>query len=150
MKFAGRISAAMLLASMYLTPAYADDAKAAIDAVNLRISAAVAKGDAASIAAMYAADGQLMPAGSAPIRGRDAIQQYWQAGLDAGIGGLGLKTVEVFGTGETATEVGEYEVRDKAGAVLDHGKYIVIWKDANGSWQLARDMYSSNVPPPKN
>jgi hypothetical protein len=33
--------------------------------------------------------------------------------------------------------------------VLDHGKYIVVWRNADGKWKLLRDLFSTNVPPPK-
>jgi hypothetical protein len=49
--------------------------------------------------------------------------------------------------GSTATEVGQYELRDKAGKVLDHGKYIVIWRQEGKKWKLFRDMFSTNVSP---
>jgi uncharacterized protein (TIGR02246 family) len=140
----------VFLACMCLTPAaFADDVKAAIEAANAQFSAAAAKGDGAALAALYSPDGQVMPASSDPIRGAEAIQKFWQGALDSGVAAIGLKTVEVFGHGPTATEVGEYELHDKAGKVLDHGKYIVVWQHANGKWTLLRDMFSTNVPPPK-
>jgi hypothetical protein len=43
-------------------------------------------------------------------------------------------------------EIGQYELRDKAGKVLDHGKYIVVWRKEGGKWKLPRDMFSTNVP----
>jgi uncharacterized protein (TIGR02246 family) len=130
-------------------PAHADAVKPAIEAANAQFSAAAAKGDGAGLAAMYAADGQVLPAGSDAIRGRDAIQKFWQGALDSGITGVGLKTLEVFAHGPTATEVGQYELRDKTGKVLDHGKYIVIWRREGGNWKLLRDMFSTNVPAAK-
>jgi ketosteroid isomerase-like protein len=87
-----------------------------------------------------------MPAGSEPVRGTEAIQKFWRGGLDSGIAAIGLKTLEVFGHGPTATEIGEYELRDKAGKVFDRGKYIVVWQRADGKWKLLRDMFSTNVP----
>ncbi len=150
MKTTGLFCAVVFLACMCRIPeAYADDVKAAIEAANAQFSAAAAKGDGAALAALYSADGQVMPAGSVPIRGTEAIQKFWQGALDSGVAAIGLKTIEVFGHGSTATEVGEYELRDKAGKVLDQGKYIVIWKHADGKWKLRRDMFSTNVPPPK-
>jgi uncharacterized protein (TIGR02246 family) len=140
----------VFLACMCLTPAaFADGVKAAIKAANAQFSAAAAKGDGAALAALYSPEGQVMPAGSDPIRGAEAIQKFWQGALDSGVAAIGLKTVEVFGHGPTATEVGEYELHDKVGKVLDHGKYIVVWQHANGKWTLLRDMFSTNVPPPK-
>jgi len=129
--------------------AHADGPRSAIEAANAQFSATAAKGDGAGLAALYAADGQVLPAGSDVIRGRDAIQKFWQGAIDSGIASVGLKTLEVFAQGPTATEVGQYELRDKAGKVLDHGKYIVIWRREGGHWKLLRDMFSTNVPAPK-
>jgi uncharacterized protein (TIGR02246 family) len=140
---------AVLACSCLASAARADGVRTAIEAANAQFSAAAAKGDAAAVAALYSTDGQVMPAGSAPIRGAEAIQKFWQGALDSGIGAVGLKTIDVFGRGPTATEVGEYELRDKAGKVLDHGKYIVIWRHSDGTWKLLRDMFSTNVPPAK-
>jgi uncharacterized protein (TIGR02246 family) len=150
MKITGLICTVAFLACMGLTSsAFADSVKAAIEAANAEVSVAIAKGNCAAFAALYSPDGQVMPAGSDPIRGMEAIRKFCQETLDSGVAALSLKTVEVFGHGPTATEVGEYELRDKAGKVVDHGKYIVVWQHADGKWKLLRDMYSTNVPPPK-
>jgi uncharacterized protein (TIGR02246 family) len=128
---------------------HAEGIRSSIAAANAEFSAAAAKGDGAGLAALYAADAQVMPAGSEPIRGTAAIQKFWQGALDSGIAGVGLKTIEVFASGPTATEVGQYELHDKAGKVLDHGKYIVVWRNEAGKWKLLRDMFSTNVTPAK-
>jgi uncharacterized protein (TIGR02246 family) len=150
MKVTSSICALALMAGTCLTfVAHADDVKGAIEAANSQFSAAAARGDGAALAALYSPDGQVMPAGSDPIRGAEAIQKFWQGALDSGVAAIGLKTVEVFGRGPTATEVGEYELHDKAGKLLDHGKYIVVWRHADGKWQLLRDMFSTNGASPK-
>ena len=143
------VAALLALAGCLVQPAHADAVRPAIEAANAQFSAAAAKGDGAGLAALYAADAQVLPAGSDVIRGPDAIQKFWQGALDSGIVGVGLKTLEVFADGSTATEVGQYELRDKAGKVLDHGKYIVVWRHEGGKWKLLRDMFSTNVPPTK-
>jgi uncharacterized protein (TIGR02246 family) len=150
MKIPGLSCTVVYLACLCLTPtAHADGVRSAIEAANAQFSAAAAKGDGATLAALYSTDGQVMPAGSDPIRGTDAIQKFWQGALDSGVAAVGLKTIDVFGHGPTATEVGEYELRDKAGKILDHGKYIVVWRHSDGTWKLLRDMFSTNVPPAK-
>ena len=131
------------------TAADADGVKAGIEAANSKFSETAAKGDGAALAALYSSDGQVMPAGSDPIRGTDAIQKFWQGALDSGVAEVSLKTIEVYGHGPTATEVGDYELRDKTGKVLDHGKYVVIWRQTDGKWKLLRDMFSTNVPASK-
>jgi uncharacterized protein (TIGR02246 family) len=149
-KITGLFCTAAFLASICVTSAaYADGVRSEIEAANAQFSSAAAKGDGAALAALYSPEGQVMPAGSDPIRGAEAIQKFWQGALDSGVAAIGLKTIDVFGHGPTATEVGEYELRDKAGKVLDHGKYIVVWQRADGKWKLLRDMFSTNVPPPK-
>jgi uncharacterized protein (TIGR02246 family) len=129
--------------------AYADGVRSDIEAANAQFTAAAAKGDGAGLAALYTADGQVLPVGSDPIKGAQAIQKFWQGALDSGIAEVALKTVDLFGRGPTATEVGQYELRDKAGKVLDHGKYIVVWRKEGGKWKLLRDMFSTNAPPAK-
>jgi ketosteroid isomerase-like protein len=126
-------------------PTLAEGVRSSIESANAEFSAAAAKGDGAGLAALYAAEGQVMPAGTDPIRGRAAIQKFWQGALDSGVAGVGLKTLEVFAHGATATEVGQYELHDKAGKVLDHGKFIVVWRHEGGQWKLLRDMFSTNV-----
>jgi ketosteroid isomerase-like protein len=130
-------------------PAFAAGTKSGIEAANAVFSALAAKGDGAGLAALYTTDGQVMPAGSDPVRGTEAIQKFWQGALDSGIAVVELKTLEVFGGGSTATEVGRYELRDKTGKTLDHGKYIVVWRHEGDKWKLLRDMFSTNVPPAK-
>ena len=141
----------MLVASSasLIQTAYADGVRSEIDAANAQFTALAAKGDGAGLASLYASDGQVLPAGGDPIKGPQAIQKFWQGALDSGIAGIGLTTIEVFGHGPTATEVGKYELRDKAGKVLDHGKYIVVWRHEGSKWKLLRDMFSTNVPPVK-
>ena len=141
--------AAMALIGFAL-PSFAAGVRAAIESANAKFSALAARGDGPALAGLYAKDGAVMPAGSEPIRGTQAIAKFWQGALDSGVAAIDLKTVEVYGEGTTATEVGEYALRDKAGKVLDRGKYIVIWRQQDGQWKLLRDMFSTNVaPPPK-
>ena len=151
MKITRLICTVAVFACVVTRVAYADGVKAAIEAVNAQYSAAAAKGDIAALLVLYSPDAQVMPVGGDPIRGRQAIQKWLQGALDAvgGSVGISLKTLEVYGNAPTATEVGEYQVRDKAGKVLDHGKYIVVWQHAGGKWKILRDMSSTNVPPPK-
>jgi ketosteroid isomerase-like protein len=150
MKMTGLIGTAAFIVGLGLmAAAYADDIKAGIEAANAEFSAAAAKRDGAALAAMYSPDGQVMPAGSEPIQGTEAIKKFWQGALDSGVAAIGLKTNEVFGHGPTATEVGEYELRDKAGKILDRGKYIVVWRHVGSKWKLLRDMFSTNASPPK-
>ena len=149
MKNAACLCLAVMALIGFATPSLAADVRAAIEAADAKFSALVAQGDGAALARLYAKDGAVMPAGSAPIHGTEAIAKFWQSALASGVAAVELKTVEVYGQGVTATEVGEYALHDKVGKVLDRGKYIVIWRHEDGQWKLLRDMFSTNEPPPK-
>jgi ketosteroid isomerase-like protein len=133
----------------FTPPALAAEVRAAIEAANTKFSALAAQGDGAALARLYAKDGAVMPAGSEPIRGTEEIAKFWQTALASGVAAIELQTVEVYSQGKTATEVGKYALRDKAGKVLDRGKYVVIWRHEQDGWRLLRDMFSTNMPPPK-
>lgn len=129
--------------------ARAEDLHAAIKAANQAMQAAVAKGDAAALAALYATDGEVMPVGMDPIKGTEALQKFWKGVVSGGIGGVTLKTLELYPAAGTATEVGEYTLTDKSGkTTLDKGRYVVVWKKVGESWKLYRDIFATSVPTP--
>ncbi len=141
------------LASIVLlgaSPAFAaDDVRSAIEAANKKWEAAASRSDGPGVGALYTANGQLLPAQSDFVTGTQAIGQFWQAVFDSGIKGASLVTVEVESHGDTAYEVGKFELRDAGGKVLDHGKYVVIWKKEGTSWKLHRDIWTTSVVPAK-
>lgn len=104
-----------------------------------------AHGDAAGAAALYAETGQLLPIHSAPIRGRAAIQAFWQGCLEMGISAFHRQPTDVDLLGTTVNEVGSYTLCGRNGAVLDIGKYVVIWKQQAGKWQIHRDIWTSSL-----
>ena len=128
---------------------HAAEPRAAIEAADKQWEAAVSKGDAAAIAALYTATAQLLPPNSEFVSGTAAIQRFWQGFLDSGIRAAKLRTLEVEGHGDSAQEVGEYEVSDQDGRMLDRGKYVVIWKRDGTRWKLHRDIWTSSQPPVK-
>lgn len=122
----------------------ANDIRAGIEAGNRDFIAAFKRGDAAAIAKLYTAEGQLLPANSDFVRGSDAIRKFWQGAIDMGLKAVVLDTIEVEDYGDTAIEMGRYRLLAAAGAVADNGKYVVIWKNENGTWRLHRDIWTTN------
>jgi ketosteroid isomerase-like protein len=57
-----------------------------------------------------------------------------------------LEIVEAEDHGDTAVEIGRYTLSG-GGQVMDRGKYLVIWKQKDGQWQLHRDIWNTHVPP---
>jgi len=137
------------LLALSAPPALADGTRVAIEAVVAEMQAIANRGDSKAIAALYTTDAQLLPEGSDPIKGTAAIASYFQRGFDAGFGNIRYKTLEVYGHGSTATEVGEYDWGNKEGVSVDHGKYVVVYLKIDGRWKLHRDMFTSSVPPAK-
>lgn len=144
-----RVAGLVAVLGWLAQPSFAADARSEIEAVNNAFVAAVEKGDSSALVALYAETAQVMPAGSEPLKGPEAIQKFWQGALSSGIATVSLKTLEVYPQGAAATEVGRYELRDKAGKVLDQGKYMVIWHREKGHWKVLRDMFSTNLPATK-
>ena len=107
------------------------------------------RGDAAGMASLYTASGQLLPPNSDFVTGQQELQGLFQSLMDMGIQVIALKTVEVEGYGDTASEVGRYTLEGQDGQVLDRGKYIVIWKQEEGRWKLHRDIFNSSLPVPE-
>ncbi|HVM77765.1 MAG TPA: DUF4440 domain-containing protein [Stellaceae bacterium] len=130
-------------------PAHAaDKVRAAIDTGNRTFLEAYAKGDAATVASVYATDAVVMPPGAPPAKGRAAIQKFWQGAMDSGVGNVSLHTVQVGSSGTLAYEQGEFalDVRGKDGKTKHvAGKYIVVWKRTpQGQWQLYRDIWNES------
>lgn len=121
-------------------------AKAGIEAGNRKFEEAVAKGDAAAIAKLYAEDAEILPPDSPPKKGREEIQKEF-AGLVGAFKKITLKTVEVHPMGNLALEVSSWKLEDASGKGPE-GKALVLWKKHGSTWQLYRDMWSANAPPP--
>ncbi len=127
----------------------ADDVREAVGAGNKKFEAAVSRSDGVGVAALYTSDGQLLPVQNDFVTGTEAIKAFWQGAFDAGIKGASLETVEFESHGNSAHEVGKYKLLDADGKVLDHGKYIVIWKKEGATWKLHRDIWTTSVAPTK-
>ena len=129
--------------------------QAAIRAADTAFSTAAGAGDAAGLAAMYLPNASLMPPNAATVQGREAIQKFWGAFVDAYRVNIALKAEEVEGHGDLAYSRGRYtlDLTPKAkgpAAAHDEGKFLTIFRrQPDGTWLLSVDMYSSDLPVPK-
>jgi len=110
-----------------------------------KIESAFARGDAADIANCYTDNGMLLPVGADFVKGKRAIEAFWQEAIDMGINTLKLDIVEVEQHGDTAIEMSKYTMRSADDQMVDHGKGIVIWKYTDGTWKLHRDIWTSSI-----
>lgn len=125
-----------------------EEARAGIADTNAAFMAAVAGGNAAGIAACYTEDGEILPPNGASVQGRAGIEETFAGLLASGVSALTLESTEVEGHGDSAYEVGRYELQDAGQSVIDTGKYIVIWKKVGEEWKLHRDIWNSDQPVP--
>ncbi len=120
--------------------------KASIEAANKHWMNAFKNADAATIASLYTAQAQLLPANSDVVQGTDAIRDFWQSVMNMGIKEAVLETIEAEDLGATSIEGGRYRLLVANGSVADMGKYIVIWKTDGGAWKLHRDIWTTSQP----
>jgi ketosteroid isomerase-like protein len=122
------------------------NAKKEIEAANQEITQFMAKGDSVGLAAAYSTDGALMLNNIPSVKGKENLTKVWGGFMNAGIGGVELKTLEVWGDENFITEEGLFTTKSKEGAQLDKGKYLVVWKKEDGKWKLHRDLSNSDLP----
>lgn len=119
----------------------------AIQAVNQQFMAALARGDVPTAASLYTEDSAILPAGQPEVRGRHAVEAFWQTALNQGVTGIDLATREVQGMGTDTFEVGRFTLHGPHSAVLDEGHYMLIWRHENGHWCVHRDIFNSSPSP---
>jgi len=120
------------------------DVSAAIQAANDAFVAAWQQKDAATVAASYTSDAEVLPPNSDIVTGQGAIQAFWQGAMDMGIASATLTTIEAMGVDSVAWEVGRYALAGEDGSPIDEGKYIVIWHLTPNGWRLHRDIWNSS------
>ena len=107
--------------------------------------------NAAGVAALYTEDATVNPPNEAAVQGRKNIQTWVQKMIDQGMNKMVLTPTESAISGNIAYEAGTYSATVTSPGskpVTDKGKYVVVLKQAGGSWLLAHDIFNSDLPPP--
>jgi ketosteroid isomerase-like protein len=99
-----------------------------------------AAGDEEALAALFAEDGFVLPGGSPPIRGRQAIREFY---ADSG-GPLALRAIDYAMDGDTGFILGGY-ARERGAP--DAGKFTLTLRRVGGAWLIVSDMDSGNAAP---
>jgi uncharacterized protein (TIGR02246 family) len=116
---------------------------------NRLFAAAAALGDARAMTSVYADDAELLPPNADPLHGRQAIERFWEGGIEVGIRGVELETHSLEQTENLAYEVGRYTLllEDGETSVADVGKYVVIHRRGpDGDWRRAIEIFNWNAP----
>ena len=121
------------------------DPKSAIAATNQAFMDTFEAGDAHGLVQWYTGGAELLPPGRGVVSGHAAIESYWEMAMGMGIARAHLETREVTDHGDLAVEVGRYTLFAADGREMDHGKYILVWKNEGGTWRIHRDMWNTSV-----
>jgi uncharacterized protein (TIGR02246 family) len=122
----------------------AGQALAPIQRVNQQFVEAFARHDAGAVAALYAAGARVLPPHNEMLKESDAIRAFWQEVMDAGIARATLESVDLEEAGDTAIELGQYTLMLADGTIADEGKYLVVWKQQDGTWKIYRDIWNTS------
>ena len=143
----------LLLGALPVAATAADEAAevAALHAVDDAWAKAYNGGNVEGLVALYDEHALLMPPGAPGASGKAAIRAFFKddvAGSQkAGIAfALGAKP-DGGAVGDWGWVSGTYSVKDKAGKVIDTGKYLSVSKKVGGKWLYVRDTWNSDAPP---
>jgi ketosteroid isomerase-like protein len=137
------ILAAFLAVSLMLVPhtARAQDAKAEVTKASEAFEVAYNANDGAALASLYSADAVVMPPGA-----EAAIKAMFATPNPSGVT-MDLKIKDLMVSGDVIVETGGWTATDPAGAHLDHGTYLAVWKNTDAGWKMVRDTWNSSMTP---
>ena len=126
------------------------DISAQIKDMDAKWVAAFEQKDFATIEALYAPNGLLLPSNSPPVEGPKAIIEVWKSWSELPNVEVvfGANRIEASSTGDMAYDYGWYTFAFDTdnGRVTDKGKYVVVWKKLDGSWKVTADIFNTNLP----
>lgn len=122
------------------------DVRAAIAAANAEFAQALVRGDARALAAVFAEDGEIIPAMEPGfVSGRAAIEAYQAKRLETRryVDAV-ITTTEVGVSGDLAWETGTNRVTIRQGEsapLTVTGRYLAVWKrEADGRWRIRAEL----------
>ena len=148
------VSIALLLTGLgAASPGLAGDDSKKIEEVNKQWVKAFEQRDFQAIQAIMTSDSLLMPSNSMAIEGPEAIVEVWKswAELPNVAVDFAAHRIEVSSSGDMAYDYGWYTFAfdTENGRFEDKGKYIVVWKNVDGTWKVAADIFNTDLPLPE-
>ncbi len=107
---------------------------------------AIKGNDADRLTQMYTTDARLTMANKV-VEGREAIRAYITAVLPI-LGDFRNDEQEFVAGDGIAVETGRATFLDRSGAVMGVSRYMTVWKNAGGQWQVYRDLGVPASPEP--
>ena len=96
-------------------------------------------GDAAKLAAFYAADARVLPAGGAPVDGPDAIAAFFADLQAKGFSGHKITVDNVLEKGTTAIATGKWQLNGPAeggGTTRYGGNWVNVLERTGAGWKV--------------
>lgn len=120
----------------------------AIRKVNEQWLALIRDHDAAAVSKLYTADGAMMAPGAPIAQGQPALEAAWGGLMQMPGFGLTFEAdqIVVASGGDMALDRGVYQfsLDGPNGPTTDIGKYVVVWRNIDGQWKVAADIFNSD------
>lgn len=104
--------------------------------------------DATAVSKLYASDGAMMAPGAPIAQSQPALEKAWSGLMKTPGFGLTFKAdqIMVASGGDMALDRGTYELSldGPQGPTKDVGKYVVVWRNIDGQWKVAADIFNSD------
>ena len=152
-KAARLLCAVAVLAVFSVETSAADSAKeiAALRAADQAWAKAYNAGNADALASLYDERAVLLPPGTPGVSGRAAIKAFFvkdtaesqKAGVALTFGPQSEGGV----SGDLGWQSGTYAAKDKAGKVVETGKYLSVSMKKGGKWLYVRDTWNADGAP---
>ena len=132
-------------------PARADDVRPAMEAANAQFLAAFNTPNPSAFLALYTPDAVLFFQGSPPVKGPEAIKQFWESRIKAGVRDHTFDIIEIGTDGKYAYQVTNSTVqlvRGPGEKTLIAGHTVRIFeKQSDGTWKAKVHMYNRPSAP---
>jgi ketosteroid isomerase-like protein len=122
--------------------------KAMMQSSNDALGVSFKSKDSVAITANYTSDAMMLPPNTTAVSGTDQIRGTWHYFMGLDVKDLKLTTSDVWGDNNLVTEQGTWSLTNTKDAVIDHGKFLVLWKQEGGKWKMFRDIWNSDMPLP--
>jgi len=128
----------------------ADDSKSTVAKMNEAWLAAHKAADFDGLAALYTEDAVLMPDGREPVRGREAIRNFFSEDFKyVPKRSITLKSLRVEASGNVLVDSGEYMfdgVKTDGQPLRITGNYNTVFKKTDGKWHTAMEIWNVRTP----
>jgi hypothetical protein len=110
-------------------------------------STGCAEQDVLSLTALFSSQANLIPSDLSQRSGRQEVGAYLSSLLESGVASASLSPLSMSASDARASpsscsELGHYVFRDRAGTVMEQGRYLAVLQREQGEWKYAQQLMS--------